>query len=242
MDFMKLRIIIKEIVNGRDKPISIAFDWFILALIVYSVVTLTLETMPGWSAVSKKFFNISEFVVTGIFTLEYAARLFISGRKLVYVKSFEGIVDLVAIAPFYFGLIFGGGVDLRAIRAFRLVRVLRLLKLVRYNKAIRRVSRAFVIAREELVLYMILTLILLYLSATGIYYFERVAQPGVLKSIPHCLWWAVTTLTTVGYGDIYPVTVGGRFFTFVVLMIGLGVVAAPAGIIASAFSQARREE
>ena len=96
--------------------------------------------------------------------------------------------------------------------------------------------------KEELLLFGFAALILLYLSATGIYYFEHAAQPSQFKSIFHSLWWAVTTLTTVGFGDMYPVTTGGKLFTFIVLAIGLGVVAVPTGLIASAMSQARTED
>ena len=120
--------------------------------------------------------------------------------------------------------------------------MLRILKLIRYSTAARRFHRAFVIAKDELILFFFVTLILLYLSAVGIYYFESTAQPEQFKSVFHSLWWAVVTLTTVGYGDIYPVTVGGRIFTFFVLMVGLGIVAVPTGLVASALSQARSEE
>jgi voltage-gated potassium channel len=116
------------------------------------------------------------------------------------------------------------------------------MKLFRYSKAIRRFSRAFSIAKEEIVLFGVVTIMLLYLSAVGIYYFENEAQPEAFKSIFHSLWWAVATLTTVGYGDVYPITIGGRIFTFFILMIGLGIVAVPAGLLASALSKARMEE
>lgn len=105
-----------------------------------------------------------------------------------------------------------------------------------------RFGKALALAREEAVLFLLVTGILLYLSAVGIYYFEHQAQPENFKSIPHSLWWAVATLTTVGYGDVYPITVGGKLFTFVMLMIGLGIVAVPAGLVASAMSQVRDDE
>ncbi len=178
-----------------------------------------------------------------IFTVEYALRVYIAQPKREYTLSFGGLIDLLAIAPFYISLILGfGGIDLRGARAFRLLRILRLLKIGRYNKAIARFQRAFQIAREEMVLYVFLTVILLYVSATGIYYFENPVQPEAFKSIFHSLWWALATLTTVGYGDVYPITAGGRFFTFFVLMVGLGIVAVPAGLVSSALSQARQEE
>jgi voltage-gated potassium channel len=142
---------------------------------------------------------------------------------------------LAAIFPFYVGL----GVDLRSLRAFRLIRLVRVFKLVRYSAALTRLHRALMIAKEEIILYLGVGAILLYLSAVGIYYFERDAQPEAFASVIHSLWWAVTTLTTVGYGDIYPITTGGRIFTFFVLLIGLGVVAVPAGLVASSLSKAR---
>lgn len=98
------------------------------------------------------------------------------------------------------------------------------------------------IAKEELILFSCVAAIMLYLSAVGIYYFENAAQPESFKSIFHSLWWAVATLTTVGYGEVYPITIGGKIFTFFVLMLGLGVVAVPTGLVSSALSQARDEE
>jgi len=152
--------------------------------------------------------------------------------------SFYGIIDLVAILPFYVL----SGVDLRSLRIFRMLRVFHILKILRYNRAIQRFTRAFKIAKEEFILFGIVTLMVLYLSAVGIYYFENPVQPELFASIFHSLWWAVTTLTTVGYGDAYPITVGGKIFTFIILMIGLGIVAVPTGVLASALSKARMEE
>jgi len=173
-----------------------------------------------------------------LFTLEYLIRIYVADSKTGYILSFYGLVDLVAIVPFYIS----SGIDLRSLRIFRMLRLFRLMKLFRYSKAIRRFSRAFSIAKEEIVLFGVVTIMLLYLSAVGIYYFENEAQPEAFKSIFHSLWWAVATLTTVGYGDIYPITIGGRIFTFFILMIGLGIVAVPAGLLASALSKARMED
>ena len=145
---------------------------------------------------------------------------------------------MAAILPFYVA----AGFDLRAVRVIRLLRLARILKLLKYNQAINRFHRALVISKEELILFGFVAVVMLYLSAVGIYYFENVAQPERFESVFHSLWWAVTTLTTVGYGDMYPVTVGGKLFTFLVLMVGLGIVAIPTGLLASALSQARDEE
>ena len=128
------------------------------------------------------------------------------------------------------------------LRAVRLLRLFRAFKLVRYSAAIDRLNRAFLIAREELILFACATMLILYFAAVGIYYFENEAQPDAFASVFDGLWWAVATLTTVGYGDVFPVTAGGRFFTFIVLISGLGVVAVPTGLIASALSRAREDE
>lgn len=145
---------------------------------------------------------------------------------------------MIAILPFYIS----SGFDLRSIRTFRLLRLIRILKLFKYSQAIARFHRALVIVKEELILFGFVAVIMLYLSAVGIYYFENSTQPERFKSVFHSLWWAVTTLTTVGYGDLFPITVGGKLFTFFVLIIGLGIVAVPTGLIASALSRARDEE
>jgi voltage-gated potassium channel len=127
-------------------------------------------------------------------------------------------------------------------RSLRLLRIFRVFKLVRYNKALKRFNRALSIAREEIVIFLSAAILLIYLTAVGIYFFENEAQPDKFSSIFDSLWWAVVTLTTVGYGDAYPITLGGRAFTVVMLLLGLGIVAIPTGLLASALNRAREEE
>jgi voltage-gated potassium channel len=129
--------------------------------------------------------------------------------------------------------------DLRYLRAFRIFRVFRAFKLIRYNAALNRFQIAYRIVKEELMLFMMVILILLFIVSAGIYFFENQAQPEVFKSIFHSSWWSIVTLTTVGYGDVYPITLGGKIFTFFVLIIGVGVVTVPAGLVATALSKAR---
>ena len=121
-------------------------------------------------------------------------------------------------------------------------RLFRIFKLVKYNKAIIRFARALKESKEELVIFSIACLVLLYMSAVGIYYFENSSQPDVFRSILDCLWWAVCTLTTVGYGDVYPITIGGKMFTFLILIIGLGMIAVPAGILSSSLTKIDNDE
>lgn len=207
-------------------------------LILVSLATFSIDTLPDIGHQVKKVLNVIEVVTIGIFTLEYALRIAVSENRIRFIRSFYGLVDLAAILPFYIL----SGLDLRAVRIFRLLRLIRILKLFKYNQAIMRFQRAFVIAKEELILFGFIAAIMLYLSAVGIYYFENEVQPEKFKSVFHSLWWAVTTLTTVGYGDMFPITTGGKMFTFFVLMIGLGVVAVPTGLITSALSQTRSED
>lgn len=218
-----------------DSPI---FAWPLAILIVYSVICFSIETLPDLSQSTVQFLRYSEITIVSIFTLEYLYRLYTSVGKIKFIFSFYGVIDLLAILPFYLAT----AIDLRSLRLIRLLRLVRLLKLVRYNRAILRFGKAIYIVKEELVIFTAASLIMLYLSAVGIYHFEHEAQPEVFRSMFDSLWWAVTTLTTVGYGDMYPVTIGGRLFTFCVLMIGLGLVAVPTGIVASALSEVRQQQ
>lgn len=229
---------LKTIVEKNNTVAGKSFDLFIQLLIVLSLITFSVETIPDLKNSTRVALSIVETVVVVIFTIEYLLRLYASDKKLSYMLSFYGLIDLAAILPFYLST----GVDLRSLRVFRLLRLFRLLKIIRYNKAISRFFRAYQIAKEEIVLFGTVTIMLLYLSAVGIYYFENSSQPEAFSSVFTSLWWAVATLTTVGYGDVYPITIGGRIFTFVVLMIGLGIVAVPAGLLASALSKVRIEE
>lgn len=229
---------IARVVQRSDTAAGRVFDLSMLSLVIFSIITFSIETLPNLSPVVREALRISEIIITLVFTIEYFLRVATAPRKLGYVFSFYGLIDLVAILPFYLSL----GVDLRSVRVFRLFRVFRIFKLTKYSKALNRFRKAFSYAKEEVILFGLTTLMLLYLSAVGIYYFEHEAQPEHFKSILHSLWWAVTTLTTVGYGDAYPITAGGKLFTFLILMIGLGIVAVPAGLVASALSKVIEDE
>jgi len=227
-----------RLVNDTEHISGKIFAYTIQFLIIVSLISFSFDTLPDLSKTTKNTLYLIEVITILIFTIEYFLRIIATDKKLKFIFSFYGLIDLVAIAPFYLST----GLNLSAARAFRLLRIIRILKLLRYNKAIKRFHRALAIAKEELILFGFIAIIMLYLSAVGIYYFENAAQPDQFKSVFHSLWWAVTTLTTVGYGDIFPITAGGKLFTFFVLMIGLGIVAVPTGLVASALSQARNEE
>lgn len=229
---------LKQLVEESDTPVGRAFDLFIQTLIVLSLISFSIETLPNLSESAQSWLRGFEVFSVIVFSIEYLLRVYVATPRSRYIFSFFGIIDIVAIVPFYLGT----GVDLRSIRTLRLLRLFRIFKLARYSAAVRRFHVALRIAKEEIVLFLGATLILLYLAALGIYYFESDAQPEQFGSVFHSLWWAVATLTTVGYGDVYPITVGGRIFTFLILLIGLGVISMPAGLVASALAKARQLE
>lgn len=218
---------------GEESTTGRRFNLTIKVLIVLSLISISLETLPDLDPVYMNILLWFEYISVAVFTIEYILRIYAADRKRDFIFSFYGIIDLLAILPFYLTL----GFDLRSLRVFRLLRLLRILKLGRYNEAMNRLSRTFASIKSELVIFVVLTIFVLYIAALGIYYFENPAQPEAFKSVFHSLWWAVATLTTVGYGDVYPITLGGRLFTFVVLMVGLGLISVPTGLIASSLTK-----
>jgi voltage-gated potassium channel len=230
----KIRKIVEDNTSRKGK----LFDYFIQILILSSLVAFAIETLPNNSKQTIKLLNVFEIICVAIFTTEYTLRIYVAKKPLKYIFSFYGIIDFLAIFPFYLRTAY----DLRALRVFRVFRIFRTLKLVRYNKALNRFHIAAGIVKEEIVLFLIVTAIFIFLASTGIYYFENEAQPEIFTSVIHSGWWAIVTLTTVGYGDVYPITVGGKIFTFFILLIGVGIVTIPAGLVASALSKAREIE
>jgi len=229
---------LRRVIEESDTKLGRLFDLCVQTLVLISLISFSVETLPDSPAQLRRVLRWIEVGTVCLFTVEYALRVAVADPKRSYVFSFFGLIDLAAVLPFYLCL----GIDLRAIRIVRFLRVFRILKLARYGRAIERLRRALVIVREEMILFAAAALILLYISAVGIYYFEREAQPEQFASVFHSLWWSVITLTTVGYGDVYPITAGGRMFTIFVLILGLGLVAVPTALFASALSKVRQLE
>ncbi|MEM8662488.1 MAG: ion transporter [Pseudomonadota bacterium] len=224
---------VQNILDGDDPVFGRRVALTIQALIIVSVLSITIETLPGLPDWLHTVFFVEEMFVVAVVLTEYILRIYAAKRRLAYVTSFFGIIDLLSIAPALLLL----GYDLRSLRAIRALRILSLLKLMRYVAAFERLAKALRSVRDELVVFAGVAGVLLYLCATAVYLFENEAQPEAFASIPHSLWWAVVTFTTVGYGDVYPVTAGGRIFTGVILILALGVVAVPTGLIATALNE-----
>ncbi|RFC54407.1 ion transporter [Brumimicrobium aurantiacum] len=229
---------LREIINDNTTKKGKIFDYTIQILIMISLSAYAIETLPDLSNQIYDTLFWIEIVCLIVFVIEYILRLYTAKHPLKYIFSFYGIIDFLAIIPFFFMSTTG----FMSLRAFRIFRVFRAFKLIRYNKALNRFHLVAKLIREEVILFLIVTGIFLFLASAGIYYFENKAQPEEFKSIFHSAWWAVVTLTTVGYGDIYPITAGGKFFTFFILMMGVGIVTIPAGLVASALTKAREME
>ena len=199
----------------------------ILALIVLSAIAIALETEPALPTAMRKALYGFEVIVLVVFTLEYLLRVWAADRRWAYVFSIWGMVDLLSVLP---AILFVTP-QWQVVRALRLVR---LLKLFRTSRALDRLVLALRAVRGELFVFGVISALMLYVSAVGIYLFEHRAQPEVFSSILTSLWWAVASFTTVGYGDMVPITPGGRLFTTFVLFIGLGIIAVPAAIVTTA--------
>ena len=231
---MNIRSKIRGIVEDNTSKKGKIFDNIIQFLILLSLVAFSIETLPNNSPEIIKFLYEFEVFCISIFSIEYLLRIIVSNKPFSYIFSFYGLIDFLAVIPYYLS-----SIDLRFLRAFRIFRIFRAFKLIRYNKALNRFQIAYRIVKEELMLFMVVIVILLFIVSAGIYFFENQAQPEVFKSIFHSSWWSIVTLTTVGYGDVYPITLGGKIFTFFVLIIGVGVVTVPAGLVATSLSKAR---
>jgi voltage-gated potassium channel len=224
-------------------------DIFLITLILANVILIILETVPSISAQYRVAFTYFEIFSVVIFTVEYLLRLWscvednvdtASDKKWTRVRwlfSPLGLIDLLAILPFYiFLFIPDGEVSLLMLRLFRGLRLLRIFKLTRYSSAL---NILFSVLKREVRVLAVTTFILamvLVMASWGIYILERVVQPDVFGSIPAAMWWAVVTLTTVGYGDVVPVTDGGKMFAGLISLIGIGMMALPAGILAAGFT------
>jgi len=221
-------------------------DAFLIILILANVVVIILSTLPDLDSQYRQAFTSFELFSVVVFTIEYLLRLWscVDGsdgqkqNRLHWVFSPLGLIDLIAILPFYiFLFIPDSEMSLLMLRLFRGVRLLRIFKLARYSSAL---DILFSVMKKEGRVLAVTTSILftvLILASWGIYALERNAQPEHFSSIPAAMWWAVVTLTTVGYGDVVPLTYGGKIFAGLIALIGIGMMALPAGILASGFSR-----
>ena len=211
-------------------------------LIVMSSVMAILETEDTITQQAPRLFAATEMLFSVVFGIEYLARLWVAGidpryggvlGRLRYMLTPMALIDLAAIMPIYLGLT---ATDPLLLRMCRLLRILRLAKLGRYSTALQHLVEAVRSRRHELGLSVLMTAMVLIVSSTLVYFFEAAEQPQQFGSIPRTLWWSIVTLTTVGYGDVYPITVPGRILAGLTAISGVALIAVPTGILAAAFS------
>lgn len=210
------------------------FDFILLWAIVLSVVVVMLDSVP---AISKKYHRVLlyvEWTFTIFFTLEYFLRLWAAKRPLSYALSFFGIIDLISTIPTYLTLIFPAGHAIMTIRLLRLLRVFRLLKLVKFLREAQEIGEALKASRYKITVFLIGVLGVVTIMGTIMYMVEG-EQHG-FDSIPRSIYWAIVTLTTVGYGDIYPHTTLGQFISAMIMILGYAIIAVPTGIVTAEFA------
>jgi voltage-gated potassium channel len=219
------------IIFEADTPAGKLFDEVLILTILLSVIVVMLDSVSSIAAVYGGLFYILEWVFTILFTIEYFLRLICVGRPLRYATSFFGIIDLMAILPTYLSLLLPGGRYLVVIRSLRLLRVFRVLKLVQYLGEADLLMRALRASRRKITLFLFAVLNLVVILGSLMYVIEGAASG--FTSIPRSIYWAIITLTTVGYGDIVPVTNLGQALASVIMIIGYSIIAVPTGIVTS---------
>lgn len=246
MNLLKSRVF--SIIDSEKHPnrYSEAFDSAITFLILLSIFGIILESYESIATAYKREFYIFEIFTIIVFSLEYLLRLWTANLKypqlspikarLKFIGSWMAIVDLVAILPFFIPLLFAN-VDFRFIRILRIFRLLRVLKLYRYSKSLQLVIDVCIEKRHSLGVTLFVTIVLLLISSTLMYYLEHEVQPESFPDILSSFWWAIATLTTVGYGDVYPITAAGKLVSGLIAILGIILVALPTGILSAAFME-----
>ena len=229
--------------TGSNDLIGKLIDWFLMALIAINVIAVIMETETWFEQKYSTQLYWLELFSVFVFTIEYILRFWSCPEDQTYTKDSSqvarlkyiftpmAIIDLVAIAPFYLAFLFN--IDLRFLRVLRLLRI---FKLTRYSEAMTTLLKVLKDEMNSFAAAIFIMLVIMIIAASGIFLVEHDHQPEVYGSIPQSMWWSIVTLTTVGYGDVYPVTTIGKFFAAVIMVAGVGLVALPTGILASGFS------
>jgi voltage-gated potassium channel len=227
-----------DVIYESNTPAGKAFDVALLALIVTSILVVTLDSVPVWHEQYGHVFMVLEWIFTVLFTIEYILRLICLRQPLRYVFSFIGIIDLLAIVPSYLSIFLAGAQSLLVFRALRLLRVFRIFKLTHFLSEMRFLGGAIRGSLRKISIFMMVVLALVIILGSIMYLVEK-GQNG-FNSIPDSIYWAIVTITTVGYGDISPVTPLGKFVASIIMLMGYGIIAVPTGIITTEMAQALR--
>lgn len=220
-----------EVIFEADTLLGKFFDITLLILILLSVAAVMIESVEKYSIKYNNALTIFEWTITAIFSLEYLLRIISVKKPLKYIFSFYGLIDLISLLPAYLGLfMFSESISsIKTIRAIRLLRVFRILKLIRYVKEANTLKQALIASRQRIVVFLLAVLAVATIMGTIIYIIED-SKDG-FTSIPRSIYWAIVTLTTVGYGDIAPQTVLGQFFASIIMILGYAIIAVPTGMV-----------
>lgn len=220
---------LQEIIFEADTKAGKLFDVLLIISILLSVAVVLLDSVKSINRVYGDVFYILEWFFTILFTIEYALRLICIGKPLRYAGSFYGIVDLLAILPTYLSIIFPGGHYLTVIRILRVLRIFRVLKLVQYLGQARLLMRALRDSRQKILVFLVTVVLLMVILGSMMYMIE--GEQNGFTSIPRSIYWAIVTLTTVGYGDLSPITPLGQTLAAVIMILGYSIIAVPMGIV-----------
>ncbi|GAB3641133.1 ion transporter [Spirosoma arcticum] len=240
---------ILETSSGKRRGVSLVFNITLISIITLNAVAIVLHTVPEYNQRFARLFYDFELFSVGFFTIEYLLRVWVCVEndryrhwfrgRLRYMLSASAIIDLLAIIPFYVTLF---TTDLAVIRILRLFRIFRLFRISRYSHAFRMIQRVVSDKKEELILSIVLVVFMLIIVSSVVYYVEHPAQPNKFSSIPATMWWGVSAMTTVGYGDMLPITPLGKFLGGIAAIIGIGLFALPTGILVSGFTEHIRNQ
>jgi len=229
-----------NVIYEANTPAGKLFDVSLLVFIVASIVVVMLDSVDTWHQDYGRVFNLLEWGFTILFTIEYILRLICIKKPLLYVFSFLGIVDLMAIIPGYLSILFLGGQSLLVFRALRLLRIFRIFKLTHFLSEMHFLGGAIRGSLHKISIFMLIVVTLVIILGSVMYLIEN--KQGGFASIPESIYWAIVTITTVGYGDISPVTPLGKFMASIIMLMGYGIIAVPTGIITNEMALALRNK
>lgn len=231
---------IHDIIFYTDTRAGKAFDVVLLIAILLSILAVMLESVPTLKVEYRAVFYWFEVFITALFTLEYILRIYVSEKPKKYIFSLMGMIDLISIIPAFLAPFIRGTQYLTIIRTIRLIRVFRILKLTRFLTGLHDLSSALKASRYKIIVFLSFIMIIVIIMGTLLYIIEG-PEHG-FESIPHSVYWAIVTITTVGYGDISPQTPAGQFLASLIMIIGYGVIAVPTGIVSSEFTWAKNQQ
>ena len=233
---------IHEIIFEADTFYGKLFDIILLITIVSSLIAVMLESIDSIHQQYGDILRIFEWIVTILFTIEYFLRIYAVNKPLKYIFSFMGIIDLLAIIPTYLIFIFPAAHFFTVVRSIRLIRVFRVFKLSHYLRGAHTMQIALRSSRPKIIVFLFFVMILVIVLGTLMYIIEGSADTKGFDNIPNSIYWAIVTLTTVGYGDVFPATAFGKVVASFIMILGYGIIAVPTGIVTAEFSRKKREK